>query len=292
MTTQQKRRYALLAGLGLALVAFLVVRGRSGGEAADLVAAGPVGSTPLDGGGGGASDGGADLASFVDLVDERIQGHLAGVTAELGEQRGNMGDLEDFVKGWGATLNEDTWAAPDDIDPDWLPPTVEPDLSPTGQALAAAPGNTKAAAAAAGFYWNVGGKRTLVTTKNVAAFKAELKRDRVNVDEWARKHPQAAKKVGIKVKKPKKAGGGGRGSGVGSFLSTIVRPRPPAPAARVSTARTSASRAPAAGAPRTSAPTPSSIREQIRTQTAGSVDWGKAVGPSTRGGGSSSVKAQ
>lgn len=260
MTTQQKRRYALLGGLGLALVAFLVIRGRSGGGDAELVGvAGPAGGTSLDAGGGVGGVDSFDPTSLVDLFDTRLaatDSALEQLAVSLGDVRGNVVDLEDFLKTQGATLNEDQWAwgqAP--IDPDWYPPT---DPGPQGQAPTAAPGNTKAAAGT-GFFWNVGGRRTFVTDRNRGAFLAELKRDGVNVQAWAWRHPQAARKVGIAVpksdptKKKKRRRGGASGGGAramrvysstagsssaGSRLLAAIRRPPP------STSRTSPIRPP------------------------------------------------
>lgn len=253
MTTQQKRRYALGAGLGLALVAFLVVRGRSrGGGGAELVGvAGAAPGTSLDPGAGGGSSS-FDPTSLVDLLDTR----LGAYDAQIGDIRGSLTDLEDFLKEQGATLSEDTWRPPD-IDPDWDPPTdpgtPETEPGPAGQAPVTSPGNTKAAAGAAGFFWNVKGRRTLVTAGNRAAFLAELKRKGVAPALWAYNHPAAAKKVGIAVpkkdpkKKPQRAlGAAGRATayagvssgGGGGFLSAIARAGPPSARAPSAPART------------------------------------------------------
>lgn len=228
MTTQQKRRYALLGGLGLALVAFLVIRGRSGGGDAELVGvAGPAAGTSLDAGGGVGGVDSFDPTSLVDLFETRLSATdsaLEQLAVSLGDVRGNVVDLEDFLKTQGATLNEDRWAwGQSPIDPDWYPPT---DPGPQGQAPTAAPGNTKAAAGT-GFFWNVGGRRTFVTDRNRSAFLAELKRDGVDVQVWAWRHPQAARKVGIAVPKTdptrkgrRRGGSGGAGGGIRAYSST------------------------------------------------------------------------
>jgi hypothetical protein len=77
MTTQQKRRYALIGGLALAAVAFVLVRGRQSGGEDELL---PVLEDPF--GDQAAED---EELSLFDLLSERLD-QIGFAVDELGQQ--------------------------------------------------------------------------------------------------------------------------------------------------------------------------------------------------------------
>jgi len=223
-----RRRVGLLVGLGAALVLYLLIRRSGGGtdEALELAAAaGPAPASAFDT--GSAVGTGAELTSFVQATEERLAQQeqlIENFGLAVNDFKGRVVELEDVVQAGFDQLSQ-----PPAIDPDWFPPTDE---GPSGQTQPTAPGNAKAA----GFWWNVGGKRTRVTTQNTAAFLRELRAKGVDPRVWAERHPAAAQAVGLwppsSIPKPKKkpksrpprgGGRGGRGGGSRPYVAPSSR---------------------------------------------------------------------
>jgi len=148
MTAQKKRRYALIAGVGAAVLLFMVIRGRSAAPPADELLA--VGPAPVVGGSDGSfSEPGTvtDPSAF----DTQFQDALMrfGVTDYMGELRGQIKGIEDALEGSGWLFSDGQILPPEftefglpPIDPDWLPPT-EMDIGPGGMVPPRAPGNRR-----------------------------------------------------------------------------------------------------------------------------------------------------
>jgi hypothetical protein len=182
----RNRRRFIIGAAAAAVVVLLFLR-RSGAAAPAAAAAttdtGTVGplfdpSTLTDGTPGGLGVGGVSDPGAVGGVTPATADDIGNLTDEIGnlqDQLNNLGDTSTAADG--------------------TPLTPSPTDTGTAPSAPAAGG----AASAPGFWWNVGGKQTFVTRKNVSAFLAELKKHGVSVSAWAAAHAQAARDVGIPV---------------------------------------------------------------------------------------------
>ena len=193
---RRRRRSAVIVGLVGAAALYAITRGgrSSSTTAADDFAV-PI--TPAPAGsladfGAGSANGGFD-PSFLDSFGATIErlDNLESVILDVGGEASDAADAAASAAAGVRGLSTDVQdLASGVIASRESPPN---DDGPSGQVPPPAPGNRTAS----GFWWNIGGKRTFVTTKNKAAFLQELRRDGANLDVWAAKHQPAARSIGI-----------------------------------------------------------------------------------------------
>lgn len=132
----RQRRLALAAGAALAVVAYLVIRGRSGGGSDLIAASGPAPTSAIDP--GAAAGTGIDLTgqltSFTDLLEQRLaamettnQALADSITGQLAGVQEDVSGLQESVDWWASQPEE----------------AADNELGASGQTPAASPGNAK-----------------------------------------------------------------------------------------------------------------------------------------------------
>ena len=187
---KRRQRIALFAGLGVAVIAFVILRRQtSTSSSTDTTTLTPLDTTDTT----GTTDTGTTdtttsdlLTSFVDTLNQRLD-----------ESQATQEQMATEVSSLADTAQQALQAATDALS---YSAPAGTDTSPTGQQTAAAPVSK---AVSKGFWWGIFNPKTKktvqtwVTSGNKSAFLAELKRTGTNLDTWAAKHKTAARAIGI-----------------------------------------------------------------------------------------------
>lgn len=183
MLANPRNRGRVLVGAAAAalLFALMLRRGRPAEAGAEYAAVGPLYGTGVGGGGyydpgiGTPSDG-VPTESFPPIT---VPEFPAAEPAPWG--------VEDLVGGVLGALP--VWVT--DPNP---PSTTAPAPEPEPDKAESTPTPPKTSS---GFWWNVGGRTTWITTANRNRFFAELRSKGADLSVWAARHPDAARGIGV-----------------------------------------------------------------------------------------------
>lgn len=191
------RRGALVAGVVVAVLAFVFIRSRQG-AAAPAEQYAPIGSAV----GGAVDPGYSSMPSYADLTAARLDALELAIV-----------DLQG-----GGVIPGPGYPTDPNIDPGEAPiggaPVATPEQGPSGQVPPAAPGNAVVSGESTvpGSYWTIGGQRTRLTPATRDALVRELRSKGTDPLEWAASHPAAAKAVGLAPPSTARSGPGKGGA--------------------------------------------------------------------------------